>query len=140
MVELLEQYSNINNPKCDPEIKSGKKNFKGNYEPQPFRNPIEWEILAKRLQFLIRVISENGNQSIALLKEADEMEATLDFNGYPNRVEMRKSLTSQFLDMLISDGHGETAKRLKSNPLERIYWEVVRPSTLGEIMKKVQSK
>jgi hypothetical protein len=140
MIELLEQYSNINNPKCDPEIKNGRKNFKGNYEPQPFRNPIEWEILAKRLQFLIRAISENVSQSIAMLKEADEMEVSLDFTGNPNRVEMRKALADQFLEMLRGDQLGDAAKRIKSNPLERIYWEVVRPSNLQEIKQKVLLK
>ncbi|MEW5798684.1 MAG: nucleotidyl transferase AbiEii/AbiGii toxin family protein [Bacteroidota bacterium] len=140
IAELLSQYANVNNPTCAPEIKKGIDNFRGNYEPRPFRNPIEWEVSAKRIQFLVHAISENPNQSIAILKEGEEIEAALNFSGGPNRMELRKLLADEFLEMLRTSGQTSIAKRIKSNPLERVYWEVVRPSNLDAIKQRVQSK
>jgi len=139
MIDLLEIYSQVNSPKCDPAIKKVVYNFRGNYEPPPFRNWLEWEILAKRLQFLVRAIEENPGQSLVMLKEAEDIERMIAFDGDQNKGELRKLLASEFTQIIIANGQPNIAKQLKNTLPERIYWEIVRPSNLSSIRKMIDN-
>ena len=136
-IRLLEKYSVFGAPNADARAGSAIKNFRSNYEPGPFRSSIAWEITAKRLQFLVRSISADSGRSLAVLKEADEMAASIDLTGNERRTEIRQALSEGLVNMLRRENRFEAAKRLKNVSPERLLWEVLRPSRLSDIQNLI---
>jgi hypothetical protein len=139
MIALLEKYALVNSPTCEDEIKNGIKNFRGNYEPRKFRNPIDWEITAKRLQFLVRSISLHADQSVTVLHRADEIMKMFHLAGDERSHEHRQRVTASFLSYL-RERDTSSAKRLKSTPAQRIFWEIIHPANIDEIREIVVQK
>ena len=132
-VGLLDRYSVFGDFSADARAASAIKNFKSNYEPGPFRSSIAWEITAKRLQFLIRSISEDPGHSLATLEEADDIAASIDLKGNEHRIEFRQALSEELVTILRQENRFQEAKRLKNVLPERLLWEVLRPSRLKEL-------
>ena len=136
-IRLLERYSTVNSPKPDELARTATRNFRGNYEPKPFRSSMDWEVTAKRLQFLVRCIASNPEQALVNLKEADEIEARIELKGNERRIEIRQALSEDFVTLLRGEHRMETAKRLKNTSPERLLWEVLRPSRLSDIQSLI---
>lgn len=137
MIDLLDQYSILNSGECQEDIRNSVYNFRGNYEPPPFRRPDEWEIIAKRIQFLVRAIQNSPDRSLTILQEAQRIEQEMRYDGNPGRGDLRQQLAMEFTNMLRNEEKDRTARRLRNGLPERLYWEVVSPDNLGEIRHRI---
>lgn len=139
-INLLERYSSLNSPNFDRRARIAMMNFRGNYEPKPFRSLLDWELTAKRLQFLVRCIAENQEHALAALREADELGVRIDLKGNERRTEIRQTLSEEFVKLLRAENRLEAAKRLKNTSPERLLWEVVHPSRLSDIQNLITAR
>lgn len=139
-IRLLERYSTVNSHKPDELARIAMRNFKGNYEPKPFRSSLDWEVTARRLQFFVRCLADDQRQALIDLRKADEMAASIDFRGNERRTEIRHALSEEFVRLLKAEGRLEEAKRLKNTSTERLLWEVVHPSRLSDIQNLITAR
>lgn len=143
MIVLLERYSGLDAHKSDVRARTAIQNFRGNYEPRPFRDPITWGIVCKRLQFLVRCMAEKVENPLARLRSVGQTETFIALEGdrfKENRLRLRQELIEEFVAVLKSQERTEMAKRLRNSRLERLLWEIVTPSNVGEIQGKVLAK
>ena len=136
MVHQLERYAGLDSHKSDEHARTAVQNFRGNYEPQPFRDPIAWGVLSKRLQFLVRCIAGSVANPISYLQRADRLETIIAFKEgkfKETKPGLLESLRKDFLDVLRSQGRPDVAKRLKNSRVERLLWEVLTESNAEEI-------
>lgn len=136
MVDQLERYAVLESHKSDERARAAVQNFKGNYEPQPFRDPIAWGVASKRLQLLVKCIAARVENPLSYLRSADRLETIVAFEE--ERFQEKKprllgALRKEFLDVLRSQGRLEIAKRLKNSRVERLLWEVLTASNVAEI-------
>ena len=127
MVHQLERYAGLDSHKSDEHARTAVQNFRGNYEPQPFRDPIAWGVLSKRLQFLVRCIAPN------LMRLPIHDIAFKEGKFKETKPGLLESLRKDFLDVLRSQGRPDVAKRLKNSRVERLLWEVLTESNAEEI-------
>ncbi|MGD0339593.1 MAG: nucleotidyl transferase AbiEii/AbiGii toxin family protein [Bacteroidota bacterium] len=137
IMALLEKYSHLDSPRSERMARDAVHNFRSNYEPRPFRNWINWGVITKRLQFLIKAFIEDPESALEILKEADQIEKLLSLEGNEKRGVIRKELSSVFVEMLKSAGQIEIARRLRNSSPERLFWEVLRPSNLKEVKNQI---
>jgi len=143
MIVLLERYSGLDAHRSDLRARTAIQNFRGNYEPRPFKDLIIWGITSKRLGFLVKCISSRVNNPLSQLKNAKRIEKIVALEQVrfkEDRIRLQQELREEFFAVLKSQGRPETAKRLKNSRLERLFWEIVMPSNLEEIQKKVMAK
>jgi hypothetical protein len=143
MIVLLERYSGLDAHRSDLRARTAIQNFRGNYEPRPFKDLIIWGITSKRLGFLVKCISSRVNNPLSQLKNAKRIEKIVALEQVrfkEDRIRLQQELREEFFAVLKSQGRPETAKRLKNSRLERLFWEIVTPSNLEEIQKKVMAK
>ena len=139
MIDLLERYSLLDQQKKEQLALSVIKNFRGNYEPRPFRSMIDWEIVSKRLQFLVRCILEKIENPLSQLEKVDRLEKTIAFDG-EHKTRLQEELRKEFIEILRNQGRPDLAKRLKNAKLERLFWEIMTPSNVEEIGSKISAK
>jgi hypothetical protein len=140
MDTLLEKYSHLDSPKGDRVAHDAVNHFRSNYEPRPFRSWIDWGIIAKRLQFFVRALKENAEQSLSNLEEAEKIGRIISMEGNERRGELRKELAIEFTELLRANGQVEVAKRLKNTSPERIFWEIISFTNLEEIKETILRK
>lgn len=143
MTGLLEKYSSLDSHKSDESARTAIQNFRGNYEPRPFRDPISWGIVSKRLHFFVTCISAGVENPFLLLKSVDQLEVMirLDEEKYKEtRTRLRQELRDEFVSDLKSNGLTGTAKRLRNTQPERLLWEIVTPKNLEEVNGKILTK
>jgi hypothetical protein len=73
---------------------------------------------------------------VSSLRSADRLETMIAFKEEKfkeTRPKLQELLRKEFLDVLRLQGRPETAKRLKNTRVERLLWEVLRPSNVQEI-------
>jgi hypothetical protein len=143
MISLLERYSSLDSHDSDPQARTAINNFRGNYEPQPPRDATLWGIVSKRLQFLVRCISESKGNPLSRLKTVDEFEKMIAFGEErfnEDRTRLQQELRKEFIEILRNQGRSDVAKRLKNTRLERLFWEIMTPSNVEEIGKMLQTK
>lgn len=136
IVDQLERYAGLDSHKSDKYARGAVQNFRGNYEPQPFRDPIGWGVASKRLQFLARCIATNVDNPISYLRTVDQLETFIAFREERfkgNRPELLDAARTGLLAVLRSQGRPEIAKTLRNSRVERILWEVVTASNVEEI-------
>ena len=134
MIDLLERYCWLDSPKGEATARKVIKDFKGNYEPGPFKSVIQWAALARRLQFLVKCLrQEIESNPLVHLARADALERAVGsgFNSQVARTAILKNLRGEFVRMMEADR--DTLKRLKNAPLERILWEIVTPTNLDDV-------
>ena len=142
MVDLLERYAVLESHKSDERARAAVQNFRGNYEPQPFRDPIAWGIASKRLQLLVKCIAANVENPLSYLKRADRLEAMIAFEEErfkETKPRLQRALRSQFLEVLRAQGRPEIAKRLKNSRVERLLWESLTVSNVEAIERITKS-
>lgn len=136
MVALLERYARLDSAKSDKPARDAVQNFRGNYEPRPFRDPITWGVVCKRLQLLVKCIAARVENPLSYIRSADRLEAMITFEEEKFK-EMKPrllgALRKEFLEVLRAQGRPEIAKRLKNSRVERILWEVFTVSNIEEI-------
>lgn len=143
MTGLLEKYSGLDSHNSDQNARTAIRNFRGNYEPRPFRDPITWGIVSKRLQFFVKCILTGVENPLLLLGSVDQLEVMirLEEERYKEtRTRLRQELRDEFVSDLKSSGFPEKAKRLRNTRPERLLWEIVTPSNLKEIDQMLRAK
>jgi len=140
MSDLLERYSSLDSHKSDERAQSAIRNFRGNYEPKPFKNPVTWGIVSKRLQVLVKSISEGVGNSLSVLRRADEIERIIALKDDDKRVEFREVMRKEFVKILRAEGREKIAKRLRNTIPERLLWEVLTPSNLEKVRAGILEK
>ena len=142
MIDLLERYAVLESHKSDERARAAVQNFRGNYEPQPFRDPIAWGIASKRLQLLVKCIAANVENPLSYLKRADRLEAMIAFEEErfkEMKPSLQRALRSQVLEVLRAHGRPEIAKRLKNSRVERLLWESLTVSNVEAIERIIKS-
>jgi hypothetical protein len=142
MIDLLERYAVLESHKSDERARAAVQNFRGNYEPQPFRDPIAWGIASKRLQLLVKCIAANVENPLSYLKRADRLETMIAFEEErfkETKPSLQRALRSQFLEVLRARGSSEIAKRLKNSRVERLLWETLTVSNVEAIERIIKS-
>jgi hypothetical protein len=143
MTALLERYASLDSAKSDKAARDAIQNFRGNYEPRPFRDPITWGIVSKRLQLLARCLLDGSENPLAYLHEVDRLAAAIAFGEEKfkeDRPRLRESLRGDFVGVLKSQGRADVAKRLRNSLPERVFWEVVTASNFEEIREKISAR
>ncbi|MCX6132633.1 MAG: nucleotidyl transferase AbiEii/AbiGii toxin family protein [Ignavibacteriales bacterium] len=143
MIVLLERYSGLDSAKSDKAARDAIQNFRSNYEPRPFRNPIAWGIVSKRLQLLARCFLDGAQHPLTYLQDVDRMVALIAFEDErfeKMRPALRESLRVDFIGILKTQGHDDVAKRLKNSLPERVLWEAVTPTNLEVIGEKIEAR
>jgi hypothetical protein len=136
MVDQLERYAGLDSHKSDKYARVAVQNFRGNYEPRPFRDPIAWGVVSKRLELLVKCIAARMENPVSYLRSADRLEAMIAFKEEKfkeTRLKLQELLRKELLDVMRLQGRPEIAKRLKNTRVERLLWEVLTPSNVQEI-------
>jgi hypothetical protein len=136
MLDQLERYAGLDSHKSDKYARVAVQNFRGNYEPRPFRDPIAWGVVSKRLELLVKCIAARMENTVAYLRSADRLEAMIAFKEEKfkeTRLKLQELLRKEFLDVMRLQGRPEIAKRLKNTRVERLLWEVLTPSNVDRI-------
>lgn len=143
MLELLERYSRLDSHKGDEHARVAIRNFRGNYEPRPFRDPITWGIVCKRLQFLVKCIAVGTGDPLSHLRNVDRIEKIIALEEErfkESKARLGQELRDEFVVMLKSQGLSEAAKRLNNSRLERLFWEIMTPANVADIEDRVSAK
>lgn len=142
VTQLLERYSVLGTSLADKHAQKAIYSFRSNYEPRPPKNLIEWGIVCKRLQFLVRSILAKQENPLTQLGEVDLIEraiATMDEKNVGRRPKILETLRNELTDVLKTQQGVKAAKQLQTTKLERLLWEIVTPASVKEIQKRVSS-
>ena len=142
MLDQLERYAGLDSHKSDNYARVAVQNFRGNYEPRPFRDPIAWGVVSKRLELLVKCIAARMDNPVSYLRSADRLETMIAFKEErfkETRLKLQELLRKEFLDVMRLQEGPEIAKRLKNSRVERLLWEVLTPSNVEEIEGRIAS-
>jgi len=131
VIANLRRYSTVGGNDADGEALRVLKEFRGNYEPRPFKNMLQWETLCKRLEYFTERLAKNLSDAIRSLKEADELASRV--SNAKDRRDVVEGLTA----LLGKIGSSAIIKRLRNAMPERMLWEILLSDkiTLEEIEK-----
>ena len=129
----LRRYATVSRSTADREALKVLKEFRGNYEPIPFRSLVEWELTAKRLEYFSYCFLVTPEESISLLRKADQLAEKITLL---DKIEARRI---RLLDMLRLIVTAMESKAVRNAPLERIFWELMATgkATVEEIQNKL---
>lgn len=119
IVDTLRRYSTVAGNEPDSEALKVLKEFRGNYEPRPFMNMIQWETVCKRLEYFSWCLREKSAEAIRLLKQADAMADQI------SSTKDRQSQTKKLFSILQSLSPSGKIGRFRNVTPERIFWEII---------------
>lgn len=119
VIVTLKRYSTVGGNDADIEALKVLKEFRGNYEPRPFKSMLQWETLCKRLEYFTNCLAEKHSDSVRSLKKADEI---------ANRVSTerdRQAMAKQLFNVLESMISSKGTKKFRNVMPERMFWEIL---------------
>ena len=119
IIDTLRRYSTVGGNEPDGEALKVLKEFRGNYEPRPFMNMLQWETVCKRLEYFTTCLAKKSDDDIRLLKQADDLALQISI------IEDRQSRAKKLFSILQSVNPSGKIGRFRNVMPERIFWEIV---------------
>lgn len=115
IINTLRRYATVNRNPADPSALKVLKEFRGNYEPRPFRSMLQWETLCRRLEYFSSCFQADPQTAISELRDAERTVESLKSD----------SLKNELLEVLRSVVTPSEAKSLRNMPSDRLCWEIL---------------
>jgi hypothetical protein len=135
IIDTLRRYSTVGGNEPDSEALKVLKEFRGNYEPRPFMNMLQWETVCKRLEYFSSCLTGKSGDAILLIKQADDTAAQI------SSAKDRQSLTKKLFSILQSLSPPGKTGRFRNVTPERIFWEILSldKTTVEELRHRLAS-